>query len=276
MATRLPPLAFLVTLAACDPYAGFTEPHGSDCIRFDSWDRCWESHVPPGLVEAPLVIDMHGWLGTPEGQRENSKLDALADTEGFVAVWPHGLGRSWNAGPGCCDPAEYDTVDDVGFLRELVGRVIEQHPVDADRVYVTGLSNGCAMTQRFVLEASDLVAAGACMAMVRLVDRPNTYGAVPFMALHGTDDDVVPYDGEEFPGALENIARWADDNLCEANPETTWSDGDSAALSWLDCANDSEVSLATIAGGGHILYGGEDTDLDTTVLAWEFLSRFSR
>ena len=51
-----------------------------------------------------------------------------------------------------------NNADDVGFLREVVAQVAAAHPVDTTRIYVTGHSYGCMMAQRFLAEASDLVA----------------------------------------------------------------------------------------------------------------------
>lgn len=266
----------LVALTGCDPYVGYHGEHGEVCLAHDGWTRCWDEHVPDALTNAPLVIDMHGWLGRPDGQRGNSDLEAMANTEGFIVAWPYGLARSWNAGDGCCNPSARDVIDDVGFLRALVDQSIATWPVDPDRVYVTGLSNGCAMSQRFATEASDLVAAAACMAMVRLVETPAEYTSVPFMALHGTNDTVVPYDGDDFISAQANIEAWRDDNGCTGDAVTTWSEGEHAAETWTECANGTEVALVTIQDGGHVLYSGKGTDVDTTQVAWDFMSRFAR
>ncbi len=269
-------LLLLPLLLGCDPYAGFRTPHGEECLTWDGFDRCWDSHAPEALTDAPLVIDMHGYTGDAENQRARSGFEALSDTEGFVIAWPYGLAHSWNAGPDCCGVAAQDAVDDVGFLRQLVTTLLAAHPIDPDRVYVTGLSNGCAMTQRFAVEASDVVAAAACMSMMLLVDPPADAQPVPFMELHGTDDAVVAYEGGDFPSAQANIDTWAAHDACTGEPDTTWSEGASSASTWLDCADDVEVSLVTIDGGSHALYAGEGTDTDTTGLAWEFLRRFSR
>ena len=63
--------------------------------------------------------------------------------------------------PGVFASAELpmsNNADDVGFLREVVAQVAAAHPVDTTRIYVTGHSYGCMMAQRFLAEASDLVA----------------------------------------------------------------------------------------------------------------------
>jgi len=80
-------------------------------------------------------------------------MNRLADREGFVAVYPAGTGvfrarlLTWNAG-GCCGYARERGVDDVGFVVNLLEAIAERAPVDATRVYATGLSNGAMMAYR--------------------------------------------------------------------------------------------------------------------------------
>lgn len=252
---------------------------GRTCITVDRRERCWIEHRPASLVgPAPLVIDLHGWTDTAEEQRAMSGFERLADDEGFTVVWPQGLVQSWNAGRLCCDPAAFNDFDDVGFLRTLVGLLVttDEH-IDPTRVYVTGLSNGCAMTQRFALEAADIVAAGACMSHYLL----NRYGdgriAAPLMELHGTADDVVLYDRDPFfgTGARQNFDRLASIDHCTGAPEVTEQTAQVTIETHTSCADGAQVALVTVAGGGHHLYLGDQSEVDTTRIAWEFMRRFS-
>lgn len=274
------PSTVAVTTGA--PVETWVDGAGKTCLRWDDRERCWVEHRPAGLradEPAPLVIDLHGWGDTPERQRELSGFEAKADEYGFTVVWPKGIVQSWNAGRLCCDPAAFNGIDDPGFLRQMIEVLIATEPtIDPDRVYVTGLSNGCAMAQRFAFEAADIVAAGACMSHFLL----NRYGngAIPasFMTLHGTADDVVDYTLDEWfdTGARPNVARLADIDDCVGEPVVTWQDGDHRTETYADCPEGREIALTTIAGGGHHLYGGADTDVDTTEIAWQFMSRFRR
>ena len=51
----------------------------------------------------PLVINLHGYTGSPAQQEGLTAMNALADTEGFLVAYPQGLGSpaDWNAG-ACC------------------------------------------------------------------------------------------------------------------------------------------------------------------------------
>jgi polyhydroxybutyrate depolymerase len=219
---------------------------------------------------------MHGFTIGPSEQRALSGFDSLADSEGFIIVWPYGLCNSWNSGKTCCGSAVEDDIDDVGFIRKLVEQVSEQYDIDRNRVYVTGLSNGCSMAQRLANEASDIVAAVACMAQYLLVPPDTGYTPVSVMEIHGTKDWAADYKPDVFPGAVENFDTWKMMNNCTGSYTETWESGKSVAWTYQTCDNGTEVSLVTIDGAGHVLYSGEETDVDTARLAWDFMKKFAK
>ena len=254
------------------------------CLQHDDVERCYDLLVPASVTgPAPLVIDMHGWTSSSTTQKSISGFARLARADGFIVAWPRGSGASFNAGARCCPPAANTDVDDVGFLRAVVADVSDDHDVDANRIYSTGLSNGCAMTQRFAVEASDLVAAASCMALYLLVDAPDDYSPVPLLEIHGTADDVVPYSADGpgalasfFGGAIPNLEKWASLNSCVG--EAVTSPGPELGSSYStydDCKNGATVSLLTVDGAGHITYIGLEADIDTAAAAWAFMSGFS-
>ena len=260
----------------CSYEENYTSPYGDDCVQHDGYHRCWDIFVPPGAKEnVPLVIDLHGWTGNPSEQRSFSGFESLASAEDFIVVWPHGLCDSWNSGQRCCAPASEDDIDDVGFIRKMINKISLQYNIDLKRVYVTGLSNGCSMAQRLANEASDIIAAAACMSLHLLVPENQNYSPISVMTLMGSKDDLY-YADDEMPGAKENFEKWKTMNNCTGTYKVTWTSGNSVAWTYQDCENKTEVTLVTIDGGGHILYKGEDTEINTTRLAWEFMKRFSK
>ena len=252
---------------------------GDQCLLHDGLERCYQLFEPDGAApdaRVPLVIDLHGWTSNPNEQRFISGFEHLASEEGFFVAWPEGVRESFNAGRVCCPPALRDDVDDVGFLRALIDRLASDHPIDRDRVYLTGLSNGCAMAQRMTAEASDLIAATACFSFYLLSDAPGDYQPVPVMEIHATADALVSYDegraglDRTVPTAQENIARWAQLNGCQIEPTVTAEQGWSRT-EYTSCDDDADVSLVTIDGSGHVPYRGMNTEIDTTSIAWAFL-----
>jgi polyhydroxybutyrate depolymerase len=256
-------------------YESYANPYADDCVQHEGYYRCWDIYVPEGLTgNVPLVIDLHGHAESPSHQRYISGFHALAESEGFIVVWPYGLCDSWNSGPVCCPPASKDNIDDVGFLRKMVEHLSGQYDIDLNRIYVTGLSNGCSMAQRLANEASDIIAACACMSLHLLVGEVAGYNAVSVMTILGTNDDL--YEPGDTPGALENFNKWKTMNNCTGSYTVTWSSGKSFAWTYQDCDNGTEVSLVTIDKGGHVLYQGQETDIDTARLAWDFMKKFTK
>lgn len=274
-------VALAVTGSACGGQGAVEEAQATDgavnssgCHSHDDIEYCHEAFTPAGVDEpAPLVIDLHGFNGTAQRQRAASGFEQLAIDEGFTVVWPQGHDSSWNGGTRCCGTALAQDLDDVGYIRALVDVVSSNHPVDEDRIYVTGLSNGCAMAQRLAADASDLIAAVGCMALY-LLDEPDPgYQPVPVMELHGSDDQVVAYGSAE-QGAEANLAAWAEHNGCSGSADVSEEDG-YTVLRHSSCQNGSDVALVVVTDGGHALYQGMQTEVDTSALAWEFMKGFA-
>lgn len=253
----------------------YLSEYGDECIQIDGLYRCWDIHIPDKLDNKyPLVLDLHGWGDTVEDQKRISGFESLADSFGFVVVWPYGLARSWNSGEECCPPASDDEIDDVNFLRKLIKSVSSKYNIDSNRIYFTGLSNGCAMAQRMAVEASDIVSSVACIALHLLVPETQNYSPVSVMTLFGTKDDL--YYPSDLPGALENLKKWKEINNCEGDPKETWRSNDHFTLTYENCDNETQVSLVTINEGGHVLYRGVQTDINTSKMAWDFMKRFTK
>jgi dipeptidyl aminopeptidase/acylaminoacyl peptidase len=66
--------------------------------------RSYLVHVPPsytGTTPVPLVFDFHGYSQSGQAQMSYSGFRELGDQEGFIVVYPEGVGASWNVN-GCC------------------------------------------------------------------------------------------------------------------------------------------------------------------------------
>jgi polyhydroxybutyrate depolymerase len=128
--------------------------------------RWWVVHEPARVSTGPLaaVLVLHGGGGHPANAELMSGMSELADREGFLAVYPAGTGRfkkrllTWNSG-NCCGYAQKEGVDDSAFLAALIARLVKEGRADPKRVFVTGMSNGAMMAQRFACEHAEAVAA---------------------------------------------------------------------------------------------------------------------
>ena len=97
---------------------------------------------------SPLIIALHGIGGSGENFANSRLFEALAEREGFVTVYPTAIEGQWNYGRPLIRPmpmAGGETVDDVGFLRQLIDNLIERKIADPARIYVMGVSRGGMM-----------------------------------------------------------------------------------------------------------------------------------
>lgn len=279
-------LALLCWGAALPASAGLEPGRHDRSVYWDGIERSWFIHVPPGYDDAlpvPLVLAIHGLSSTADIHQNLSGMSGVADENGFVVVYPNGVGGAWDGGI-CCVP-EGVAQDDVGFLRAVVASVQGELAIDPERIYVTGLSNGGAMTHRLACEAADLFAAAAPVAFA-LPFSPMTdcqpSRPIPVLNFMGLNDVLVPYDGSaSFNGAQESFAQWRANNACGDGPaEIVEVTGGSDCVIDTSCAEGVETGLCSVDSRsfpgtffeGHILYANDDIDVART--AWDFLSRF--
>ena len=124
-------------------------------LRHDGRNRTYITHVPgiAGRRALPVMIAFHGGGGEAEGFKAYAGLDAVADREGFIVVYPNGTGvlprrlLTWNAGE-CCGYAMNQRVDDAGFAIAVLDDLARRTAIDTRRVYATGHSNGAMMSYR--------------------------------------------------------------------------------------------------------------------------------
>ena len=257
-------------------------------LEHDGLSRSYEIHVPPaydGTTPIPLVLNFHGLTSTGLAQQENTRMDDTADREGFVVVYPNGIGRSWNVGGGCCGPAAEEDADDVGFARAILEDIGARGCIDTSRVYATGMSNGGFFTFRMACEAADVIAAAAPVAAVYPAGSECTPARpIPIMQFNGTEDPLVSYQGggiNDAPSAPETMAGWLERNGCTGEASVSYENGDATCETVDRCDQGSSVTLCTIEGGGHCWPGqpcrlqglGETTlDIDANEAMWGLFS----
>jgi polyhydroxybutyrate depolymerase len=274
----------LVALLALSGCGRFTRT-GEESILKMTWDGLSRKaiiYTPKALQnqsDVPVVIFLHGGGGKAENV-ERYGIREFAENYGFVLVAPDGTGslplHTWNGGiwqvdgeaQSCCGSAVRNDVDDVGFINTLIDRLITDYTIDAERIYVTGFSNGAIMGYRLACELSDRLAAVAVAAPPGLSEDCDPSRAIPLLHIIGTDDDRVPIDGGEglgFPGlgplfkalsAQTMIDRWA--ALVGAQrPVTTVVNEPGVVCTEQRTTDDVPATLCILEGMGH-RYPGAD------------------
>src|SRR5688572_9787324 len=156
-------------------------------ITVDGRERKYLFYIPEthaGSESLPLVVGLHGGLGTPAQFAASSDFNRVAEAHGLVVVYPEGTGRTWNGGR-CCGSAAREVVDDVAFVSALIEHFVRIHNVDRSRIYATGHSNGGIMAFRLACELSSQITAIAPVAASLELDDCAASRPVPVLAIHG-------------------------------------------------------------------------------------------
>ncbi len=296
------PVGFAASADAPRPFGPGTQKVLVD-QRVSGVRRSYFVHVPAGsdgTTPLPVVLALHGAFSTARKFERESGLSRLADREGFLVVYPQGIGlgdlfRHWNSGH-CCGKARKMNLDDVGFALAAVDDVARRNPVERSRLYVVGHSNGGMLAYRIAAERSEVVAAVAAVSATIggvpaanepewTVPRPKH--PVPVLALHGRADEHVPYEGgraEKSRGksstisVTRSVGLWVDANGCNPDPRIEMMNGGSVERqSWSGCGDDAQVVLYSLEGWGHdwpaeAALGG----FDATATVWRFFERHRR
>jgi len=231
--------------------------------------------VPPGLpatAQIPLVLSLHGYSAKAALQEGYMQLAPLAEARGFVYAMADGTvdaagQQFWNATDACCDFFATG-VDDVAYLRGVIDEIVEGLPVDPERVYVFGHSNGGFMAQRLACDAADRITGVVSLAGAAVLDPSLCAPSKPvhLLQIHGTGDDVIQYDGGStafggaFPSAQATVTGWASRNGCQGSLqpvgtvdlESNIPGAETTQDAFTGCGADGSVALWTMDGAGHI------------------------
>jgi polyhydroxybutyrate depolymerase len=241
-------------------------------------ERTYLVHAPPnpdGRQPLPVVVFLHGAGATARWALSETGWDATADREGFLVVLPEATRPDpsqpprflanpprWNdgCGPGVSLP------DDVAFLGAVLDDVAAHFAVDRCRVYVTGFSNGAAMTFRLAAELAPRLAAVAPVAGHCCLPDPRPECPVPTCYLVGAQDPLIPLEGGVVrtpwghtnvkPAVRETLRKWA--HALGLSPDAVVAREENGVRieAFGPREPDVEFLVYTIAGLGHHWPGG--------------------
>ena len=264
-------------------------------IMHDGIQRDYILYIPAiydGNQDVPLVLNFHGFGSNANQQMFYGDFRDIADTEGFILVHPQGTSLNgsqyWNVGsPG----SSGNPVDDVGFIEALIDELANSYTINLDRVYATGMSNGGFMSFLLACQLSEKIAAIASVTgsmTFDTYDNCNAQHPTPILQIHGTSDNIVPYNGNTGSLSIDDvISYWVNYNNCDTNPTiTTFPDLDPSDGSTVEHIiysggdNASTTEHMKVIGGGHTWPGsvfnspGTNQDINASMEIWQFFSRF--
>lgn len=297
----------LLSGASNEPGGGI----GFESIVIAGKTRTFLRFTPNRLLgkKSPVVFALHGAKGTADRVSGYLGLNAVAEREGFVVVYPQGEKNRWNDGraAGKAGGSEVSSANDVEFLNGLADALIVQGVADANRLYMLGISNGGFMGFTLACHGASRFAAyaGVIASMpVEAVSKCQPGRAVPVMMINGTADEIIRYDGG--PGKfgingnappMDVALRFASLSGCRSLsavplPDTDPNDGTKVVVtSWSGCGPGGGVMMYSVEGGGHqapargktgggvvleMFLGARSRDFDTAEAAWAFFKDFRR
>ncbi len=274
-------------------------------LKHDGLVRSYQLYLPesrPADARLPLLLALHGRAGDGARMARLTGFDQRAERHGFIVAYPNSLQNHWNYLHGI--PGAQAGPDDVDFLVALTRVLSAAYPVDSERVYATGISNGGFMAQRLACEADGPIAAFASVAAGGFGVMPKICRRIrPIDALyiHGTEDRTIPWAGagvRDGQGNQQTVALpvssslkyWADRNGC--NPDVSMRELPAGGLSpgtrvriieTRECVRDARVALYAVLGGGHnwpgvegviapAVAGAVNLDIHASDVIWSFFS----
>ena len=295
------------TIASADEVAatpGCASGTASESDEVSGQTYVAEIYVPaaPGRKRRAAVIDLHGLNSDGPTEAAQTGFRTLADTEGFVVAEPTGLPTQLGVLGWEIEAIDQPDRADLAYIGALIDRLVAEYCVDPERVMVAGMSNGGLMAAEIGCRMPDRVRVVVAVAGYHRPAGCATATPVAELAIHGTDDPVVPFaaggrslllsDPRTPRGLRTLLASSIADKFsaaaasagCGTAPTETRTSPSVLRRTFPGCPPGADHELVIVEGGGHtwpgapIPAGGElmgttSTEFSATELAWEFFTQ---
>jgi polyhydroxybutyrate depolymerase len=249
-------------------------------------------YLPSGIsnTNPALLIYLHGAAGVAWPELTTSPLKDIAEREKFIFAMPQALKGTtsdgtylqWNA-------HEVLAWDDVLFIENMVDALSAKYAININRIYLCGMSNGGFMTFYTVSRSNKFAAIAPMSGLMsnNIYVKYNTDWPLPLLYIHGTADDIVPYNGLSWMPPVEDVINfWVKNNNCDTIPTVTQlpnvatNDGSTVTLfNYKGAIPKSEIYFYRINGGGHSIAGyepGANQDFSAFEAIWDFVKTKSK
>jgi polyhydroxybutyrate depolymerase len=199
----------------------------------------------PGATRL-LVAIMSGDDGDAD---DNLKLAGAANTEGIAVLYPTSrAGSIWQL-----NDARGTT--DVQGVTALLNRTQASGCFDPKRISIVGLSNGGGFAVRMACKLPGRFAAVVAVAAgYRALDACSPATRDSFLAIHGSADTIVPFNGKlpDRKGNVPNYAAgWARRDGCPKQPSTTYPHAYVQRIVYRGCPDGIRVEVLRLSGTDH-------------------------
>ena len=180
----------------------------------------------------------------------------------------------------------FDGQNDVVFLTSLAKHLQKEFHTDAEKTFVAGFSNGGYMSYSLIAQARDIFKAAAIVSglLHKRVFRKGTPKPTPIIHLHGTDDFMVPIEGQsksDIPSAQSIVEYFANLNK-SVIPETIQVTENARRTIYTPEDGGAAVHYYRIENHDHVWPGRpneakknmiDNSGINATELIWEFFAK---
>ncbi len=244
-------IAFLISIVVAQQY---------DSLFVDNQWRTFWIYVPASYYnttkEVPLILNLHGYTSNGWEQMFYSEMNQVADTAGFIVVYPEGTfdltgNRYWNAGFSVYG------ANDTLFLNVLIDTLLQRYRIRKDAIFFCGMSNGGIMSYYMAcFAARHIKAIGSVAGTPARSWFPCTpTKTIPLIHFHGTQDNRVPYQGNQrFYPVDSTLMEWENFLQCYNTYSTfidSLNDSTAVEMTYWKCDSCATMVKAKIFNGGH-------------------------
>jgi len=255
----------------------------AETFSHDNETREYILYIPnsyDGTSKVPLMFNFHGFGGSANEYMEDADMRDLADTENFILVYPQGTcldgSPHWN--PSLPSADNKSNVNDLDFIEALINELSSSYNIDSERVYACGYSNGAMFSYGLACYKSNLIAAIGSISGTMLDTDCTPSHPIPLINIHGTSDDVLPYNGSSDFNSVETaINFWNTFNNTNATPIFNSVNDNGTTIEHYEYnQGDNNVSVEhyKIVEGGHVWFNINYQGANTSELVWNFVSKY--
>ena len=266
---------------------------------FDGLNRQYIVYVPQsydGTTNMPILFSFHGGAGYAQDMLQLNDMRPIADTAGFIAVYPQGAIDSEADIPTTSWIHKMPTThNDVNFISAIIDTLSAEYLINEKRVYACGYSEGGIFSYELGCRLNNRIAAFVSVSGSMITESLRAdYGfglctpshPTAVMLIPGTNDFSFHsmYDGFQpyYMSVNEITTYWSTYNATDTNPiidnlnNISQNDGSTVQRkSWVNGQNCVMVEELKINGGGHDWPGSfGNMDIDATQEIWNFVSKF--
>lgn len=186
----------------------------------------------------PLVISLHGMGGNIIYQNHLFNAARFVGTKNFVLAIPSGIRRAWDLIPAKSRDRDY--------LLQMIEKLKEKYPINPDKVYLVGHSNGGIFALNFACKIKGIAGIVSIGGLANYFASQCIKNPHNVTIVHGLEDEVVKYSYGRY--TFRRLGKY---NLCDTS--LTHTEGLPIGLleHYKGCASGVKTEMYTLTNQTH-------------------------